>query len=297
MVADAVIDWLGRGWLWPNWLDELQGPSAPEFRLAIADVGISLRLHAPQTPDWLAPLCGNLLRPNVPAAAAVVLAERNGWWCLSDDIGLRVVVSDAAVAPALKAALTDIFCRHLPDGFVVHGALIEVRQRRILLMGPPGTGKSTLIATLAASGLGCLSDDIVRIRRDGLALGIPFLPALKAGAWALFQEADAFKAGPDWVRQDGQRVRYLENLLMPNVPARRIAAIGFLTRRPGGDVSVQPVDPGEALRRVLSDSYSPEGRIAPACLAAFAGHLSTARTVSLHYTEASQLIEPLTALC
>ena len=77
--------------------------------------------------------------------------------------------------------------------------------------GPSGTGKSTLVAALAMSGFGYLSDELAVVRMDSAGL-LPFFKpiCLKRGGWQVLKaEFGAATTLLHAYRADGEAVRYV----------------------------------------------------------------------------------------
>ena len=74
-----------------------------------------------------------------------------------------------------------------------------------------------------ACGFGFAGDDVALIDAKGHCLGLPFAPAVKAGAWRLLAEAcPELAAAPVFRRPDRRRVRYPvpKRFEMPSPPRR-----------------------------------------------------------------------------
>jgi hypothetical protein len=69
-------------------------------------------------------------------------------------------------AQLLLAEAAHRFAVNSRDALLIHAAAVELDDRRILLPGPSGTGKSTLVAWLDQYGFGCHSDEMVIVSHD-----------------------------------------------------------------------------------------------------------------------------------
>lgn len=89
---------------------------------------------------------------------------------------------------------------------VLHGGAVAWPGGAVLLLGPGGSGKSTLTAELCRQGGGLLTDDVVAIDMDGpVPLVVPGVPILKLwpdavdrapeGAWTRVLHPDYEKVG------------------------------------------------------------------------------------------------------
>ncbi len=90
------------------------------------------------------------------------------YWTLRHDGGARVTVrwdSDALLpdipavlqGPGIAASL------HLRGVPLLHGCVIDIDGGAIVIMGPPGTGKSTTAAALVRAGFPLVSDDLAAV--------------------------------------------------------------------------------------------------------------------------------------
>jgi hypothetical protein len=86
-------------------------------------------------------------------------------WTLRYDAGARVTVrwDSDALLPDIPAVLQGpgiAACLHLRDTPLLHGCVVDVDGGAILIMGAPGTGKSTTAAALVRAGCRLVSDDL-----------------------------------------------------------------------------------------------------------------------------------------
>ena len=82
--------------------------------------------------------------------------------------------------PLVESAINwSVFTQRLQD-LVIHAAALERVGKALILPGPPGSGKSTLCADLAARGWRLLSDEFAIVRpRDGKLQALPRPISLK----------------------------------------------------------------------------------------------------------------------
>jgi hypothetical protein len=157
-----------------------------------------------------------------------------------------------AAQRALLRELTERACRAGERLLVVHGAgVVGPNGMGLLLIGPGGSGKTTLAAALNAGGLPLLHDDVVPVDLDGhlLGLGLPF--TLKAGSWPVLQALRPDLGKTPTRQRLGQPVRYLPP--RGPQPAAPIALGGFVFPRyqPGMTTRRQRLSPEAALQGLI----------------------------------------------
>lgn len=68
---------------------------------------------------------------------------------------------------------------------LVHAALVSTGERSLIVLGPTGSGKSTVVASGLVAGWAAHADDLVVVRSDGSSLdawGVPKVPAFDSAA-------------------------------------------------------------------------------------------------------------------
>ena len=93
--------------------------------------------------------------------------------------------------------MTTAFVGATPDLIWLHASAASVDGAAILLAGPAGSGKSSLLLQLIDCGWHLLADDAVALRRDrGDALPLPFSPEVRAASCEFEQDEPGFLAQP-----------------------------------------------------------------------------------------------------
>ena len=179
-------------------------------------------------------------------------------------------------------------------GFLLHAALLTSGRKGLLLVGPPGAGKSTLTLALAARGLGYGSDDIVRVSATGTFSGVRFSPALKSGSWELAAVcAPQVSMLPVHLRSDGQQVRYVPAGRLPSGDTDAIGWSLQLARRPGARAALEPIEPVEMITSLLAGAWSATYALRGDTLAALAHAFADVACHRLVYSDLDEAAELL----
>jgi hypothetical protein len=214
----------------------------------------------------------------------------------------NVICCEAAeLVPALRAYITEqIVTAGKPDtapDVAFHAACLVRHGKSLLISGAPGVGKTTLAARLTRSGFGYCGDDVVLIAPDGEALGVPLAPAVKSGAWEIVRQfyTDLDQA-PVHCRPDGKRVRYLD---LPRVVRDEPHPVGWIVfiNRTGGPAQLRPLEPADALSRVMEGSFSPGGRTSRETFRSLVRAVASAGVFEMTYADLTDANDMLVRLC
>ena len=146
----------------------------------------------------------------------------------------------------------DLACQAEDRLLVLHGAGLKLDDDRgLLLIGPGGSGKTTLAAALNAGGRSLLSDDVVPVRRDGALLGLNTPICLKPGSWPVLEPRRTELATIATLMRFGQSVRYLPPLGRPVTEALRPGLLLFPRYRSGQPATVTALTPEAALQGIV----------------------------------------------
>jgi hypothetical protein len=240
------------------------GSAAPgERSYALLSTAVHVRYGAPEIERLIHPALAHLeTAPGGPIDVRLELASEPSGYALYD--GAEAVAEGARLeqlAPLVKLHLRLRAIDGQDYALQLHAGAVSDGARCLLFPGGAGSGKTTLVAGLARSGLGYLTDEVVLL--DPLTLqarALPLALTLKRGALGVLRGRypDAAEL-PEHVREDGERVRYLpppkESLVLPG-GALPVAAVVFPRYAPGEPTALAPLARADALDRLLRECLS-----------------------------------------
>lgn len=188
-----------------------------------------------------------------------------------------------ATHPLLTIALMELLERHAR--YCVHAACLAGDGAGALLAGPSGAGKSTLTLALAGAGLAVLSDDLVFLQHDdGGVRALGFADALgvtaaSAGLTPALRPALERAPRPGFPKRLVRLEEALPRAAVSTSCAPRLLI--FPTVAAGSPSALTPLEPGEALLRLVPDVLLTQPAATSAHLGAFAALLDVVRTYEL----------------
>lgn len=202
----------------------------------------------------------------------------------------RIVPSDLLPA-TFRFHLVEALLERNPS-VALHCAVLVRGGSATVLMGPPGTGKSTmaLFAGKAGFTIGC--DDIAFLDAESRGVTPLALPlTLKTGSMAL-AEAAGFAIDRTAVvpRNDGVEVMYLP---LPNAPVEGpipVRAIIKLERGSEEAPALSPWSKTECLELLCSEALSPTGKASIDTFRSMLAMVERAETLVLSYGEAERAV-------
>jgi hypothetical protein len=213
---------------------------------------------------------------------------------------INVICCDATeLAPFIKAYITEQIIAQSEPNVVFHAACLTSGNKKLLISGAPGAGKTTLTLSLLKAGFGYEGDDVALIAPNGDVRGISFAPAIKPGAWNIVKQfrpdiSDAIVHR----RPDGKRVRYLNpiHFSRQHGNGNSVGWIVFIRRR-NGPTKLETLGPIETFNRIMNGSYSPGGKLNFVALSAIKHALARARSFELTYSDLAAASDTLVRLC
>ena len=224
----------------------------------------------------------------VQGSARIGVARRNGpvSWGRAEE-----------AVPLLKIALTETMLDHL-DGLALHVAMLVRHEKAMIVLGPPGAGKSTLALGLHCAGFDLAGDDLAQLRSEGSVQAMPFAVTLKHGAWKIFETRyRAVTSVETYHRPDGNKARYLPIDATVAALPRKVGWIVVLDRREGAAPDLQPLPVAEVFGALLGSAWSGETRLAPEGFDGLAACIDGAVCVRFTYSDLDAAIAALTEFC
>ena len=186
----------------------------------------------------------------------------------------------------------DWYLEEHPKTLFVHGAAVMFGRGLVVFPALAKAGKSTLTVRLAMAGRRVFCDDVLPIDTKtsrGLALGIvPRLrPPLPRGAGAEFRRFVRERKG------HGHHNRLYVSLkpseLAPLGETAPIGAVVLLTRQKSGVASIRPINPADAMEKIVLQNYAREVPT-PLILDTLARVVEGARCYRLRYTKTDDAV-------
>lgn len=200
----------------------------------------------------------------VPSARGFHIAYDDGTEFFLDSNGSKIwatwpnslSLEDAAVY--LRGPIMGFVLR-LRGRVPLHASAVDIGGRAILLMGPPGAGKSTTAACFAQLGYPVLSDDIVPlVEQDGTFLAQPGYPRVclwPQSVEALFGSADVLPLiTPNWTKRFLPLQETESRFSSEPLPISAIYWLDERTEAPDS-TEIQGLAPRDAFITLVGNSY------------------------------------------
>ncbi|HWV12270.1 MAG TPA: hypothetical protein VN110_03150 [Sphingobium sp.] len=299
MLQKVLADWSQSGLVhaavWP--------PASPPIlvqNIALGARGFGLRYHDDALVRHIAPLFAHLTTgPAAEQSSTTFDLWQNEGFCLfSRDGGPAALLQLNQAATLVKAQLVQDIIDDPRWTLALHAGCVSRNGKALLLSGPPGAGKTTLISWLIGSGFAYHGDDISMVEPDGRVLGLPFLPTVKSGAWPMMagRYPGRLQALIHW-RPDGRRVRYLDLPQSPGEEPLPVRWIVKLKRTKGARAQLIPHHPAALVKHLLSEAASSSGEADRAAIDIMIRTVGSARTCVLEYDDLDEAAALLGEFC
>lgn len=295
----AIQEWTQLGLIRPvPGPDCVPGDDAPPIQdTSVAGVATRIR-HAPCLARHVAPVFAHLEACGERPEVMLDVVGDGERFDLFRDGNLLSSCHGAEIATVLKAQILDEVLERGTYAVALHAAALVRGGRMLLLCGHPGAGKTTLAMALMQAGFGFAGDDLALLHPEGQVTGVPFSPAVKAGAWKLVAASRPdILDSPIFRRPDGMRVRYPPPHGRAPAGPYPVGWLVLLDRRAGSDVTLTPADPASAVRWMLQDAYTRDRRLTTAGFRAIGRSLAQAGYYRLTYSGLEDAVESLDRLC
>jgi HprK-related kinase A len=165
--------------------------------------------------------------------------------------------------PMFEWGLNWVFARRVMGHLLLHAGVVARGGQAILLPAVPGSGKSTLVASLALSGWRLLSDEFgILTLGDARVLPFPRPVALKNQSIPIIRAlGDDARLGPVYPKTRKGDVAHLRvppaSVTDPFEPAA-VAAVVFPRFEAGAGFSLQPLDKPTSFLKLASNAFNYE---------------------------------------
>jgi hypothetical protein len=189
--------------------------------------------------------------------SSIVIDEINGGFSISvDGITSAVYVRQSDLQAFIMDAVVYGLIKGLASAVVLHAGAVMFNNKAALVVGPTGSGKSSLVAWLIARGFGYLSDEITLLfGGEPTVQGFPRALVLKRGsvekllAMPYFRDVDSIAAGQSVMLRPQSRHDAAANLHPCNL-------IVFPEYVEGAELQIEPVGAAQIALRLVENNVN-----------------------------------------
>jgi hypothetical protein len=234
------------------------GSPSATVDLRILSFQARVRAERPEIVDRLAELYPSRSTPDGARGCEVVVDGTGAHEIFVDGQSVGCASSLAEAVARVEYLTNRAAAVALVDHILIHAGVVAVGNDAIVLPGPSGRGKSTLVAGLSLSGLAYASDELAVV--DPVTAAVrPFAKAicLKEGGWRVI-ESQFPEVTPNLVAPGEEGMtRYLTppRLCRPDAPMR-VRHVVLPLRRAGAAASLAPIHRCEALAELAEHALN-----------------------------------------
>jgi hypothetical protein len=270
-------------------VDAGQSATSIEKRIRAAGMNFSLNFSSPELERLISPPFEHLATDADAVGLSYTLSGGGEAVLITRDDGRAVLVSSERSAVQLKGMVLEDVLETADYLCALHAACLVRDGAAILLLGPPGTGKTTFLLKLLSEGYSYMSDDVTLVHAGGEVAGLPLAPGIKEGSWTL---ASVQRLGveklPIHLRPDGVRVRFLPMNDGPSPKPIPVSTIIRLQRSVRGSPQLTSLSPSEAVAELLREARSTTGECSVEIFQAIMDLVRNARAFELRYSESDE---------
>jgi len=254
--------------------------------IQLSQIGIELRYSSEEMRDLMAPAFRHLEHSSAPSLTFQVF-DCDEFVLVGSDGEAFDVVERAIAAVWLKGMILEAVLAHAAYLAALHSACVVGREGAVLLVGPPGAGKTTLTLALLQQGYRYGSDDVTLVSTDATVCGVALAPAVKESAWNIAKRLgrDLSQAAV-YLRPDDQQVRFVEMTHEELGTSSRVGSVLLLRRTAEGAAALKPIATADTLAELLREARSPNGRCSAEVIHVLSDILRDAHCFELQYSEA-----------
>lgn len=227
-------------------MDSAPTPAAG-FQLSALDVPLQVEVDDAELAHLLGHLLGDLASTGRVSARRVTVSGQ-GPFVVSSDLGQVTCSTRPETVSAALAAVNLTAVAHTP-ALALHAGVVARAGRALVLPGPSGHGKSTLVAALLRAGWDYVSDESLCLRWDDGAL-VAYPRPLGLSAWAADHLAVTGTCGDD------ERFVTAGELGARAEPTPLEVSDVVLTQRGDGTPHLEPAHRSAALEALLRRGFT-----------------------------------------